>query len=455
MKRLLISFVTIGIIGSLAVGLSRAFFSDTETSAGNVLAAGAIDLLIDNTSYYNHVLSPATSWTLKDLTIEKFFDFQDVKPGDVGEDTISVHVNTNDAWLCADVTLTSDDENTHTQLEIDAGDTDDGSGSGELADRINFLWWADDGDNVLESDETVLPAGPIGALGVGETANVVLADSTSNIWGPDGDPITGNQTYYIGKAWCFGALSAAPLAQDGVNNLVTPANSTGGVLCDGSQEGNETQTDSLTADIRFEAVQSRSNANFVCGEDITPTPTPSTSLSPTPTPSPSITPTPTPFACLPTWADSVFSNTQGLRKNGTAVLLDRSDPTQALVAQSTGAAIDAPIIPGSFYSLGFGGTIIVGFNQPFTNTGGTDLSIFEVTGGTYPDELADVEISTSNAGPWTLIGNDVPRDESLEMLLASAQYVRITDQSNIALFEPEADAFDLDGVRASCGEGNE
>lgn len=441
MKRLALSFITIGIIATTAFGFSGAFFSDTETSTGNVLSAGAIDLRIDNTSYYNGATSSATSWELSDLTIQKFFNFDDIKPGDVGEDTISIHVNTNDAWMCADLTLTSDDENTINPVESLAGDVTDGSGSGELADRINFLWWADDGDNVLETNETVLPGGPLGALSVGQTANIRLADSTGSIWGTG--PVPGNSTKYIGKAWCFGEISASPLPP---GDSLTPANSTGGVTCDGSAEGNQTQTDSVTADITFEAVQARNNANFVCNGQTTPTPT----VTPTPT----ITPTPTPLACVETWASSVFSSSQGTRKNGTPVLPDRNDPTDALVAQTTGSASDNPIVPGSFYSLGFGGNIIVGFAQPFQNTTGVDLNIYEVTGGSYPDELADVEVGPTSLGPWTMIGNDVARDESLEMLISSAQFVRITDQSNIALFESTADAFDLDGVRALCGSGN-
>lgn len=422
MKRLLISLLTIGVIGGSALGLSGAFFSDTETSIGNVLSAGAIDLQIDNTSYYNNATSSATTWTLTDLTIEKFFNFSDVKPGDVGEDTISVHVNTNDAWLCADVTLTSDDENGIQPVESIDGDVTDGTGSGELADRINFLWWADDGDNVLEDNETVLPGGPIGALAVGESATVRLADSTGSIWGSG--PLPGATTKYIGKAWCFGTLTPAPLPQkDGL----TPANSTGGVSCDGSGEGNQTQTDSLTADITFNAVQSRNNPDFECAP-------------------------PPPLACEDQWASSVASSNQLLRKNGTAVLPDRSDPTDALVAQSTGTPSDSPVIAGSFFSLGFGGSIVVGFSQPFLNGPGNDLSIYEVTGGTYPDELADVEVSSAPGGPWTLIGNDVVRDESLEMINPTAQYVRITDQSPLGPFEATADGFDLDGVQALCGQ---
>ena len=34
-------------------GATGAFFSDTETSQGNTFTAGAIDLLVDNESYYN------------------------------------------------------------------------------------------------------------------------------------------------------------------------------------------------------------------------------------------------------------------------------------------------------------------------------------------------------------------------------------------------------------------
>lgn len=269
MKRILISLLTVGVVGASAFGATRAFFSDTETSTGNVLGAGKIDLKIDNTSYYNGALSTETSWVLKDLTtIDKFFDFNDIKPGDHGEDTISVHVDDNPSWLCADVKLTSNNDNGLTEPESEAGDVTGGFGEGELANKVNFIWWADDGDNVLEDNETELPGGPLGALSVGQTANVRLADFTGGIWGTG--PVVGGSTNYIGKAWCFGALTTAPLIQDGVNNLRTPAGPEGsGVLCDGSGEGNETQSDSLTADVSFTAVQSRNNESFVCGQ-VTP-----------------------------------------------------------------------------------------------------------------------------------------------------------------------------------------
>jgi hypothetical protein len=262
-------FTSLGLVlaagGVIATGATGAFFGDTESSVGNTFAAGAIDLTIDNTSYYNGVATSSTSWAATDLTIEKFFNFLDLKPGDFGEDTISLHVATNDAYLCANVSLTSNDDNGINEPES-ADDQTDGPGNGELADNVNFVWWADDGDNVLEDDEDVISSGPIGALTVGATTTVTLADSATNIWTGSGGPISGNQTFYIGKAWCFGTMAEAPLAQDdlGTTSPRTPANSTGGISCDGSTLDNSTQTDSLTADVSFEATQARNNPNFLC-----------------------------------------------------------------------------------------------------------------------------------------------------------------------------------------------
>src|SRR5258708_3386786 len=55
------------------------------------------------------------------------------------------------------------------------------------------------------------------------------------------------------------------------------------------------------------------------------------------------------------WADTVVTTAQGLRNDGSAVPLVRSDPTAALgVAEQTNA-------DGTFYSLGFGGSITLGF----------------------------------------------------------------------------------------------
>ncbi len=275
MPRIILSLALITITGgALVFGGTKAFFSDVETSTANVFTAGAIDLKIDNESYYNGVLNASTTWSVTDLTVHKFFDFDDVKPDDYGEDTISLHVDTNDAYLCANVTLTSNNDNGLTEPEGLVDETPGPVGDGELANLINFIWWADDGDNVLEDDENVISQGPIGALTLDEAYPIPLADSQTNIWTGVGGPVPGLATRYIGKAWCFGSIDPAPLEQDGLTTISPAGNNTsdeiagtpedGGISCDGVNLGNESQTDSLTADVTFTAVQARHNDTFLC-----------------------------------------------------------------------------------------------------------------------------------------------------------------------------------------------
>ncbi len=267
MKKILLSLATLGVVGVVAIGATTAIFSDTESSTGNTFTAGAIDLQIDNDSYYNGERNVGTSWIQKDLEEgDFFFNFDDLKPGDWGEDTISINVNNNDSYVCADVTLTSNDDNGSTEPELNDEDPYT-SEEGELVDRVKFIAWADDGDNVLEADEQVYELGTFGALNVGDTVTAALADSQTNIWDDEG-PLPGNTTKYIGKAWCFGALdvSASTYVQDGLG--ADDENKSGPdvrpIICDGAPEDNSTQTDSMTADISFRAVQSRNNGDFVC-----------------------------------------------------------------------------------------------------------------------------------------------------------------------------------------------
>lgn len=284
-SKLLLSASIITASIALVIGATFAFFSDTETSQNNLLEAGAVDLKIDNTSYLNGVLNPGTTWTLSDLTDQLFFNFHDIKPGDVGEDTISLRVQ-NDAWACANFNMTKNDDNTCTEPELlDDPDCDEPDGDvndGDLAQNLNFVFWTDDGDNVLETGETIIKEGTAGAA---LNTDLTLADSNqNNLGGQDGDPLEGSTTYYIGKAWCFGTLTLAPLSQDGqgAGGPRTPANSSGGISCDGTSLNNATQTDIVMADFTFNAVQARNNPNFLCFPLPTPTPTPIPSPSPSP-----------------------------------------------------------------------------------------------------------------------------------------------------------------------------
>lgn len=460
MRRSLLSLLTIGLIGTLALRMTTAFFSDTETSANNLLQAGAIDMKIDNTSYYRGAFNPATSWTPDDLANHHFFDFDDLKPSDWGEDTISLHVDTNDAWACYSVTLTADDDGTCTSPELVDDPTcvvnNPDQFDGELGSLVNFAFWLDDGDNVFENDEQVFADGPASA--VLPSLQGALADSSGGLLGLGGQPMDTNETYYIGKAWCFGTMTEQPITQDddgfqGAEGFNGPDVRGSGFTCDGDQINNAAQTDRLTADISFSAVQARNNSGYICeGGQPSPTPTPSPSPSPSPSPTPS---------CVTTWADGFSANNQGTNKNGTAVLANRSNPSAAFgPAESLGLPYDNPVITGSFFSLGFKldpagpphGSIVLSFSQPFYNQAGPDLRIYEITGGNnYPDEKVQVEASQDNSA-WTLLTSSLTRDGDVDLgALSWAKYVRLTDVSNISQFESTADAYDLDAVKAYCG----
>ena len=271
LQRILISLGVIVFVGALAAGATGAFFSDTETSTGNTFAAGDIDLQIDNESYITStstgllVASPANSWAMSNLTNQLFFSFVDVKPGDIGEDTISVHVGSNNAWACMAARITATPENTLVDPETDAGDVGPALGNnGELQNFLNFTFWKDDGDNVYETGEAQITqlTGPAGGIFNGTW--LPLADTSTGT----SSALVGNSTNYIGKAWCFGTLTLAPVAQDGIGKTASSTNGPlvrgTGVSCNGAGNNNVAQTDGISVDVSFQAVQSRNNGQFLC-----------------------------------------------------------------------------------------------------------------------------------------------------------------------------------------------
>lgn len=270
-RKILMSSSAILFVAALVITATGAFFSDTETSTGNTFTAGAIDLKVDSEQHYNgNVCSenslgvylwkgdsaypvPGTpcdgSWRLTDLGngVQKFWNFSDIKPGDEGENTISLHIDSNPAWACVDLNLTKNDDVSSVEPELSAGDTQntDSIFDGELAQNIKFAAWADDGDNIWEVNEPLLfsnQSGPASDVLGGKTYK--LADSTI------GTPLPGGSTSYIGLAWCAGTQT--------VNMGSTT------ITCDGAGMGNNTQTDSMVADVTFRVEQARNNPNFVC-----------------------------------------------------------------------------------------------------------------------------------------------------------------------------------------------
>ncbi len=263
LRKIVISAGTVIFAGALVIGATGAFFSDTETSTGNTFSAGDIDLRIDNTSYVTNgagvlVASPANTWALADLTNQLFFSFSDVKPGDIGEDTISIHPGSNDAYACMAADITSTPDNGINEPEGDAGDVTDGAAGGELQNFINFSFWEDDGDNVFETGEVLLPDLQGSAATIFDGGWNTIADSGN------GPALPGNSTTYVGKAWCFGTLTANGTAQDGNGSSTPLTRGTTGFTCDGSGENNIAQTDGIVVDVSFQAVQARNNGQFLC-----------------------------------------------------------------------------------------------------------------------------------------------------------------------------------------------
>jgi len=267
-SKILLSGAVILAASAVVIGATFAFFSDTETSAGNTFTAGQIDLQIDNESYVTNnsgalVASPGNSWSLTNLSNQLFFSFADVKPGDIGEDTISIHVENNDAWVCMAADLTQTPDNGIVEPETEAGDITDGANGGELQNFLNFSFWKDDGDNVYETGESILTSLTGPASGLFNGTWQAIADSAN------GPAITGATTAYVGKAWCFGALTPVGVAQDAAGKL--PGSTNGplvrgtGFTCNGVGEQNIAQTDGIVVDVSFQAVQSRSNGQFTCG----------------------------------------------------------------------------------------------------------------------------------------------------------------------------------------------
>jgi len=77
MKRILISLSIIGIVAAIGIGATIAYYNDTETSTGNILVAGDIDLKVDHVwETYNGVDCKTCSVTVvsdpTNMVVEKF-----------------------------------------------------------------------------------------------------------------------------------------------------------------------------------------------------------------------------------------------------------------------------------------------------------------------------------------------------------------------------------------------
>ena len=163
---LLLLLVTV--LAVLALTQNRVLGSTFATNTGT----GGLELTIDNQTFYNGVLQPTMSWSLKNLVpaTDKFFNFSDVKPGDTGTTTMSIHLKNSPAYVCLDFKNLTDAENGINEPESLL----DTNQQGELSIELEFFAWRDDGDNTFEVGE--LPLFGFGTSS--QTAKVLLGSTT-------------------------------------------------------------------------------------------------------------------------------------------------------------------------------------------------------------------------------------------------------------------------------------
>jgi len=224
-RRILASFMVIGLVAAGAGLSTTALFNDTETSADNQFTAGELDLRVDWEESYNGEHVETQELTNDPGTI---FDFEDLKPGDYGEATVSLHLEDNPGWIWMKLNQTSNWDNACTEPEHNAEGT---CGSeGELDEELEFTIWSDDGDNELQEDEKVIFEGTAEELEEKSTSEGILLDGNSST--EETEPFPGAETGYIGVKWNL------PL-----------------------DTGNRIQGDSVSYDVTFYTEQRRHNDN--------------------------------------------------------------------------------------------------------------------------------------------------------------------------------------------------
>src|SRR3989344_82630 len=237
---------------SLASGLFVVRAQEPESTYARSYSYHSFDLTVDSEASYNGVPWPDGTWDLKDLKPwkDKFWNFGDIKPGDKGENTISLHVN-KDAWVCLEFLNLKEQENGENEPE--SLDDNSAPSEGELADKMEFFAWHDDGDNIFQVGEIpIFGTTTQAATQVLNNKVYPIADYTH------GPAIPKNQTKYFGVYWCAGNLTVDV--------------ATAFLACDGSAMNNDSQTDSMSVDVQLVAVPKNDKPKFTCDKIVVPPP---------------------------------------------------------------------------------------------------------------------------------------------------------------------------------------
>lgn len=249
MKKILISLSVIGLVGTMAIGATMAYYGDTETSEGNTMTAGSIDLKIDYKCEDDLCEVPFKNLGVGDHFFGRSPLYCDIKPGDSGEVTISWHVTNNKAWGRMTIADIQDFEYGCTEPEAEYPDPtcgpddpfDPGAGLGELSQHMTFTAWMDEGNVEGWQCYTIQGGCPAdleegdnifnGSYEVKIAEDMLVSEfATNGIQLPE--ILEPGTVYFVGLQWNL--------------PFETP---------------NIVQTDSLVASIVMEVVQSRNNPN--------------------------------------------------------------------------------------------------------------------------------------------------------------------------------------------------
>jgi len=205
-------------VGAVVAGATGAFFSDTESSIGNVFTAGTVTLELQTIThtYKDNVLPDPTGFTLNPPVVGQgpSFTFTDLKPLDWGTITGTLKNGANDTFVCARVTGVTDQNPFRNMLKFRTG-TGPGGSFGDIVDAVSINEWFSPTPPVLN-----LPSLPMLA---GQSESVPLQ-------------------------YCFGTFIQG-----------------GGCELDPAVvDYNAAQNQALSIDIEYYAVQQRNNEGFTC-----------------------------------------------------------------------------------------------------------------------------------------------------------------------------------------------
>ncbi len=204
MKKILVSLMTIALVGALIGGGVYAYFNDTETSTGNVFTAGTLNLDLTDAND-DSTESEAATWV-----------FSNLEPGDSGYGANLTIKNLGSVNGYIDLSGISkvnaenfDATTDEAEASMDANTANVGGG-GELGDNLLIQLWIDANNDGLVggsgstlTEESIYPAAAIGEADPGVTGKV---DNIAASYDLD-EPLNATSTTYIGLRYDLPAAS--------------------------------------------------------------------------------------------------------------------------------------------------------------------------------------------------------------------------------------------------------